>query len=186
MNVESVLLEIDHLAGGRHADHTISPAMRRDPRTRRVFVAITWLLVIELFLGIGALAVPVLLHLRGTDVHFIVWMRLIVVLAMTTTLFYFAWRAHRGYYWAYSRLRLFSKIFPVVALVTAAIPGLYPLWMVTEQIFFSLILLGIAEYLSSDHMREAYAKPPKTPRLPKASGSSGASRAPKVYRGARR
>jgi len=86
MNVESVLLRIDHLAGGRHADHTISPAMRKDPRTHRVFVAITWLLVIELVLGVGALAVPVLLHLRGTDVRFIVWMRLIVVLGMTTTL----------------------------------------------------------------------------------------------------
>jgi hypothetical protein len=66
-----------------------------------------------------------------------------------------------------SRLRLFSKIFPIVALITAAIPGLYPLWMVTEQICFALILLGIAEYLSTDHMREAYAKPPRAPRVPK-------------------
>ncbi len=167
MNVESVLLEIDHLAGGRHADHTISDQMRRDPRTRRVFVAITWLLVVELVLGTGALAVPVMLHLRGDAVPWIVWMRLAIVLAMTTTLFFFAWRAQAGYYWAYSRLRLFSKIFPVVALVTAAIPGLYPLWMVTEQIFFSLILLGIAEYLSTDHMREVYAKPARAPRVPK-------------------
>jgi hypothetical protein len=141
--------------------------MRTDPKTRRVFVAITWLLVVELVLGIGALAVPVMLHLRGDSVPLIVWMRLAIVLTMTTTLFYFAWRAQGGYYWAYSRLRLFSKIFPVVALVTAAIPGLYPLWMVTEQIFFSLILLGIAEYLSTDHMREAYAKPARVPRAAK-------------------
>jgi hypothetical protein len=167
MNIESVLLEIDHLAGGRHADHTISEEMRTDPKTRRVFVAITWLLIVELVLGIGALAIPVMLHLRGDPVPWIVWMRLVIVLGMTTTLFYFAWRAQGGYYWAYSRLRLFSKIFPVVALVTAAIPGLYPLWMVTEQIFFSLILLGIAEYLSTDHMREAYAKPVRAPRVPK-------------------
>ena len=165
MNVESVLLDIDRLAGGRHADHTISDEMRSDPKTRRVFVVITWLLIAELVLGTAALAVPVMLHLRGDAVPFIVWMRLVVVLAMTTTLFYFAWRAQRGYYWAYSRLRLFSKIFPVVALVTAAIPGLYPLWMVTEQIFFSLILLGIAEYLSTDHMREAFAKPARTPKV---------------------
>lgn len=167
MNVESFLLVIDRLAGGRHADHTISVAMRSDPKTRRVFVAITWLLVAELLIGTAALAVAVTLHLRGDDVPWVVWMRLIVVLAMTTTLFYFAWRAQRGYYWAYSRLRLFSKIFPVIALVTAAIPGLYPLWMVTEQIVFSLILLGIGDYLSTDHMREAYAKPPKVPRAPK-------------------
>jgi hypothetical protein len=41
------------------------------------------------------------------------------------------------------------------------------LWMVTEQICFALILLGIAEYLSTDHMREAYAKPPRATRVPK-------------------
>ena len=166
MNVESVLLDIDRIAGGRHADHTISEEMRTDPRTRRVFVAVTWLLALEFLIGTAALAVPVMLQTRQ-EVPWIVWMRLLVVLAMTTTLFYFAWRAQRGFYWAYSRLRLFSKIFPIVALVTAAIPGLYPLWMVTEQIFFALILLGIAEYLSTDHMREAYAKPPKTPRAAK-------------------
>jgi hypothetical protein len=140
--------------------------MRTDPKTRRVFVTITWLLAVELLLGSAALVVPVMLHMRD-HVVWVVWMRLVVVLAMTITLFYFSWRAQRGYYWAYSRLRLFSKIFPVVALVTAAIPGLYPVWMVTEQICFAVILLGIAEYLSTDHMREAYAKPPRTPRVPR-------------------
>src|SRR6185503_13050094 len=163
MNVESVCLEIDRFAGGRHGDHTISEEMRTDPRTRHVFVAITWLLGVELLLATGALAVPVMLQMRD-EVAMVVWMRLVVVLAMTITLFYFAWRAQRGYYWAYSRLRLFSKIFPIVALVSAAIPGLFPLWMVSEQIVFALILLGIAEYLSTSHMREAFAKPPKTPR----------------------
>jgi cation transport ATPase len=163
MNVEKVLLEIDRIAGGRHGDHTISEEMRTDPKTRHVFVAVTSLLVVEFLLGAAALAIPVMLDMRR-EVPWVVWMRLCVVLAMTTTLFYFAWRAQRGYYWAYSRLRLFSKIFPIVALVTAAIPGLYPLWMVTEQIFFALILLGIAEYLSTDHMRAAYAKPPRAHR----------------------
>jgi cation transport ATPase len=166
MNVERVLLEIDRLAGGRHGGHIISESMRTDPKTRRVFVAVTWLLAVELVLASAALAVPVMLHMRH-EVPWVVWMRLVVVLAMTITLFYFAWRAQRGYYWAYSRLRLFSKIFPIVALITAAIPGLYPLWMVTEQICFALILLGIAEYLSTDHMREAYAKPPRAPRVAK-------------------
>jgi cation transport ATPase len=166
MNVESLLLEIDHIAGGRHGNHIISEEMRTDPRTRRVFVAVTWLLVVELVLGTAALVVPVMLQMRH-EVPWIVWMRLVVVLAMTVTLFYFAWRAQRGYWWAYSRLRLFSKIFPIVALTTAAIPGLYPRWMVYEQICFALILLGIAEYLSTSHMREAYAKPVKAPRDPK-------------------
>ena len=164
MNVESVLLEIDRLAGGRHANHTISEELRTDPKTRRAFVTITWLLAAGLLLGLAAVVVAVVLILRGDQVAWVVWMRLVVVLGMTMTLFYFAWRAQRGFYWAYSRLRLFSKIFPIVALVTAAIPGLYPLWMITEQICFALILLGIADYLSTDHMREAYAKPPRVPK----------------------
>ena len=176
MNVERVLLEIDRIAGGRHGDHTISDQMRTDPKTRHVFVAITWLLGAELLLATGALAVPVMLGMRD-EVALVVWMRLLVVLAMTITLFYFAWRAQRGYYWAYSRLRLFSKIFPIVALVTAAIPGLFPLWMVSEQIVFALILLGIAEYLSTSHMRVAFAKPPKSAKVPKApTGRRGANR----------
>jgi len=164
LNVESVLLEIDRLAGGRHANHTISEELRTDPKTRRAFVTITWLLAAGLLLGLAAVVVAVVLILRGDQVAWVVWMRLVVVLGMTMTLFYFAWRAQRGFYWAYSRLRLFSKIFPIVALVTAAIPGLYPLWMITEQICFALILLGIADYLSTDHMREAYAKPPRVPK----------------------
>jgi hypothetical protein len=97
---------------------------------------------------------------------------------MTMTLFYFAWRAQRGFYWAYSRLRLFSKIFPVVTLVIAAIPGLYPLWMVTEQIIFSLILIGVADVLDSDHMRESFPKPKRAVQRAGAeflgAGSTGA------------
>ncbi|MHB8188051.1 MAG: hypothetical protein ACYDDU_18680, partial [Dermatophilaceae bacterium] len=68
MNVESVLLDIDRLAGGRHADHTISAEMRTHPKTRRVFVAITWLLAAELLLGTAAVAVAVMIHVRGGDV----------------------------------------------------------------------------------------------------------------------
>ncbi|WP_426624554.1 hypothetical protein ACPPVW_00150 [Leifsonia sp. McL0607] len=103
--------------------------------------------------------IALVLTLDGALVPFAVWMRSVVVLGMTVTLFYFAWRAQKGYYWAYARLRLFSKIFPVVTLVIAAIPGLYPFWMVTEQIVFSLILIGVADYLDSDHMREAFPRP---------------------------
>jgi len=167
MNVERHLLQIDRLAGGRHADYTISEEMRTNAKTRSAFVAITWLLAAEFVLGIAAVVVAVVLQSRGEDVPWVVWMRSVVVFGMTITLFYFAWRAQHGYYWAYSRLRLFSKIFPIVALVTAAIPGLYPLWMITEQIVFSLILLGISDYLSTDHMREAFPKPPKAPRASK-------------------
>jgi hypothetical protein len=161
MNLERMFLAVDRVAGGKSVEYTITTEMREHPRTRRAFVAIAWLLAAELVLGGAAVIVAVAIALSGTAVPFAVWMRTFVVLAMTVTLLYFAWRASRGYYWAYSRLRLFSKIFPVITLVLAAIPGLYPLWMVTEQILFSLIMIGVADYLSSDHMRDAFPKPPK-------------------------
>ena len=81
----------------------------------------------------------------------------VAFVVVTATLFYFAWRARRGWRWAYLRLRLFAQIFPVITLVMAAIPGLYPVWMVTEQIVFSLIMIGIADFLTSDHMRAVFA-----------------------------
>ncbi|MDN4615651.1 hypothetical protein P5G50_14465 [Leifsonia sp. F6_8S_P_1B] len=159
--MEALLSRLDRLAGGRHAAYTVPEEGLDHPRTRRAFHVIAWLLVVELLIGTAAVAVAVVLAMDGVTVPFPVWMRSVVVLGMTVTLFYFAWRATKGYYWAYSRLRLFSKIFPVVTLVIAAVPGLYPLWMVTEQIVFSLILIGVADYLDSDHMRSAFPKPPR-------------------------
>ena len=47
----------------------------------------------------------------------------------------------------------------MITLVIAAIPGLYPAWMITEQIVFSLIMIGIGDFLTSDHMRDAYRRP---------------------------
>jgi hypothetical protein len=157
--LEALFRRLDRIAGGRQAGYQVPGDRINDPKTRRAFAAIAWLLAIEVLLGFGAVAVALVLVTHGERVPGPVWFRSGVVLAMTMTLFYFAWRAQKGYYWAYSRLRLFSKIFPVVTLVIAAIPGLYPLWMVTEQIVFSLILIGVSDYLSSDHMRATFPKP---------------------------
>lgn len=159
MSFEPIFVKLDRVAGGRHSGVLIPDATRAHPKTRRAFTAITWLLVVELLLGLAVVVVAVVLVSTGTELPWAVWMRSVVVLGITATLFYFAWRAQKGYYWAYSRLRLFSKIFPVVTLVLAAIPNLYPLWMVTEQIIFSLILIGVADYLDSDHMRASFPKP---------------------------
>jgi hypothetical protein len=156
---EPLFRRLDRIAGGRqHAVRAAADSMGH-PRTRRAFVAITWLLVLEFAIGIAAVVVALVLATGGIPVEWPVWMRTVVVLGMTATLFYFAWRASLGYYWGYSRLRLFSKIFPVITLVLAAIPGLYPVWMVTEQIVFSLILIGVADYLDSDHMRSVFPRP---------------------------
>ncbi|WP_144881020.1 hypothetical protein [Microbacterium paraoxydans] len=158
MALEPLFLRLDRIAGGRQAGVLISDAGRTHPRTVRAFTWILWLLVAELVLGVGAVVVALVLAADGDSVPFAVWMRTLVVLAMTGTLFYFAWRARRGWRWAYLRLRLFAQIFPVITLVMAAIPGLYPVWMVTEQIVFSLIMIGIADFLTSDHMRAVFAK----------------------------
>ncbi|MDP5228280.1 MULTISPECIES: hypothetical protein [Arthrobacter] len=161
MSLESLLLRLDRLAGGRQAGVLIAEQHRLHPKTKRAFSWVMWLLVLEFILGFGAVAVALVLAGSGEAVPFAVWMRTVVVLGMTATLFYFAWRATKGWYWAYQRLRLFAQIFPVVTLVIAAIPGLYPLWMVTEQIVFSIVMIGIGDFLTSDHMRAAFRKPEK-------------------------
>ncbi|WP_334147594.1 hypothetical protein [Microbacterium sp.] len=169
MALETLLLRIDRIAGGRQAGVSISEDDRTHPRTRRAFTWIFWLLLVELVLGLGAVVVALLLAVNGEPVSLAVWMRTVIVLAMTATLFYFAWRAAKGWRWAYLRLRLFSQIFPVITLVIAAIPNLYPVWMVTEQIIFSLIMIGIADFLTSDHMRAAFRDP--APEKPQSSAT---------------
>ena len=153
-----ILRKIDKLAGGRKSHLVVPLAGLQAKKTKTAFTWIMWLLAFEFVLGIAAVVVALVLAQGGEDVPLSVWMRTVVVLGMTATLFYFAWRAAQGWWWGYSRLRLFAQIFPVITLVLAAIPGLYPLWMVTEQIIFSLVMIGIGDFLTSDHMREVFNK----------------------------
>lgn len=155
--METFLLRIDRLAGGRMAGYRVDRT--DDPRVNRAFRAITILLVACFLLGIATVVTSAWLTASGEDVGFAVWMRCLVVLGITTTLFYFLWRARAGWYWAIRRLQLFSRIFPVVALVLAAIPGLYPWWVISEQIVFAILLIGVSDYLQSDYVRAAYPKP---------------------------
>jgi len=150
---------LDRLAGGRNFEIRIAEELRIHPRTRRAFNAVVWILCAELLVGSVAIVVGVVLAMAGESVSWAVWFRGLVVFGITVTLFYFVWRAVVGYYWAYSRLRLFSSIFPIVTLVIAAIPGMYPFWMIAQQVFFSFLLFGVASILWSDHMRKAFAKP---------------------------
>lgn len=162
MPFESLLLRLDRIAGGRQAHIRIAEDDRTHLRTRRAFRWIFWLLAVEMVLGVAAVVIALVIAASAGSiaaVPFAVWMRTLIVLAMTVTLLYFAWRAALGWRWAYQRLRLFAQIFPVITLVMAAIPGLYPAWMVTEQIVFSLIMIGIADFLTSDHMRSVFRKP---------------------------
>jgi len=166
--LEPLFLRLDRLGGGRRL---AGIRMRQDAEsraaTRRGFAGIFWILVGELVIGAVAIAVA-----AATSASMpAVWFRGVAVLAITLTLLYFAWRAWLGWYWAYSRLRLFSRIFPIVTLVIAAWPGLYPLWMTIEQIIFSLLLIGIGDILTSDHFRAAFPKPAR-PTAPSAEPST--------------
>ncbi|GAB2969562.1 hypothetical protein [Frigoribacterium salinisoli] len=164
-------LQIDRFAGGRQRAYVIREDMRQHPRTVLAFQRLRWLLVALTVVSTGAVVIAVALSDSGHVVPLAVWVRCAAVLGITLTLYVFAWRAQLGWWWAYSRLRLFSRIFPVVTLVVASIPGLYPAWMVLEQIVFSFLLVGISAVLSSRHMREAFPKP-------EASAAAGAGPEP--------
>ncbi len=158
---EPMFRVLDRVAGGRMAERMIREDLRDHPRTIRSFAGILWILLAEMVIGTAAVVIAIVLEVNGADVGWAVWFRGLVVLAITLTLLYFAWRASLGYYWAYSRLRLFSRIFPIITLVIATIPGLYPYWMLIEQIVFSLLLIGIGDILTTDHMRSAFPRPTK-------------------------
>lgn len=167
---EPLFLRLDRMAGGRRlAGRRVDLAQH--PRTHRGFVGILWILGAEIVVGLIAVAVAVVLAVNGQPPMWAVWFRSIAVLAITATLLYFAWRASLGWYWAYSRLRLFSRIFPIVTLVIAAIPGLYPLWMTIEQIVFSLLLIGVGDILTGDVMRETFPRPVKPDAAVKSEGA---------------
>ena len=159
MDPERLLALVDRVAAGRWAAHRIDPALRADPRTRVAFTRVTWLLLAEFVIGGGAVVEAVLSARDGRGVSLIVWWRLVVIFGIATTLFYFVWRARLGFWWAYSRLRLFSLVFPVVAVSTCLVPGLYPAWMIAEQLLFSAVLLEVRRVLSTPHLRTAYARP---------------------------
>lgn len=161
--VERWLSRVDRVAGGRHARYRVPRDGLVRPRTLASFRVVTWLLVAELVLGAAAVGDAAYHVAHGHRVTQLVWMRLVVIFAMTATLFYFVARARVGLWWAYSRLRLFAKIFPLVALVSSTVPGLYPGWMVVEQVAFALVLVVVAEVLSADGMRAAFPRPVAAP-----------------------
>ena len=155
---------VDRLAGGRQHAYVVREDMRSHPRTVRAFQRIRTLLIGETAIGLTAIVIAVVLSSSGISVPWAVWFRSTVVLMLTLSLYVFAWRAQLGYYWAYSRMRLFSRIFPLVTVVVASFPGLYPTWMVVEQLVFSGLMVGIAVQLSGPVMRSAFPAPPKASR----------------------
>jgi hypothetical protein len=157
-------LRVDRLAGGRQHAYVVREDMRSHPRTVRAFQRIRTLLIGETAIGLAAIVIAVIVASHGVHVPWAVWFRSTVVLMLTLSLYVFAWRAQLGYYWAFSRMRLFSRIFPLVTVVVASFPGLYPTWMVVEQLVISGLMVGIAVQLSSPAMRAAFPAPPQRAR----------------------
>lgn len=158
-HLERLARACDRIGGGRHAAYRVREEVSSDPRTRRTFRHVAGLLVVVFLLGSGAVGEAILQTVEGAPVSGIVWWRLMVIFLIAATLFYFLWRASLGLWWAYSRLRLFSVVFPVIAVTTCLIPGLYPAWMIAEQIAFSTVLVVIFRLLSARHLREGYTHP---------------------------
>ncbi|GAA4685174.1 hypothetical protein [Frondihabitans cladoniiphilus] len=156
--------QVDRLAGGRQHAYVVRQDMREHPTTVRTFRTFRWLLLGEVTVGVSAILIAIVLTAHGVVVPWAVWFRSTVVLMITLSLYVFAWRAQLGYYWAYARLKLFSRIFPVVTLIIACIPGLYPTWMVVEQIVFSALMVAIALLLSTRHMRAVFPAPARLGR----------------------
>ncbi len=163
MDIEPVARTLDKIAGGRHSADRVPEAVHTDPRTKRSFRVVGWLLVVVLVLGASAVGEAVLKTRQGVHESWIIWWRLVVIFLIATTLFYFLWRAAAGLWWAYSRLRLFSIVFPVVAIGTCLVPGLYPGWMIAEQVAFSLVLLVVWRVLSATHLREGFDRARRVP-----------------------
>jgi len=154
-----LLRPLDRFAGGRHRDRVAPADVVGHRAPTRIFRGMRAMLLVELTVGVLAALAAVILTARGYEVSAAVWLRTCGVLAITVTLYYFAVRAAEGYYWAYQRLRLFTIVFPIVTLVTASIPGLYPLWMTIEQVIFSLILIAVGDLLASAPLRIAFPRP---------------------------
>ena len=154
--MERVFVAVDRLAAGRHATATGSAVRLAQPRVGRTFWWVLAMLVVLVLISAVTVATAAWLTWRGERIAPVGWLRGVVALVITCTLFYFWFRARRGFVWAWSRLTLFSKIFPLVTLAIAAVPHLLPVVMVTEQIVFSMVLLAMAWTLDTATMRAAF------------------------------
>ncbi|AXG13430.1 hypothetical protein [Intrasporangium calvum] len=159
MDVEVVARVLDRIGGGRKARLRVPPEHTEHPESRRTLADVAMGITAAFSLDVAAVLLAVVRTEMGASMSWIVWTRLVMISLLTASLYYFVWRAQRGWWWAYSRLRLFSVVFPVVAVASCFIPGLYPTWMIIEQVVLAVILLVVATLLNSRHLRAAYVKP---------------------------
>jgi hypothetical protein len=163
VDVEAVARVLDRIGGGRKARLRVPAEHTEHPESRRILADVATGITAAFSLDVAAVLLAVVRTEMGAQLSWIVWIRLVMISLLTASLYYFVWRAQHGWWWAYSRLRMFSIIFPVVAVATCFIPGLYPTWMIIEQVVLAAILLVVAKLLHSRHLREAYVRPGSPP-----------------------
>lgn len=171
VQLEPLFRRVDRLAGGRDRDHRVPGAAA--PGAARALTIVAIILVACTLLGAGTVVAVFWLFATGHDVSLPVWVRGLVILGITASLFYFLWRAWVGWYWAFRRLQLFTRVFPVVAIALSAIPGFFPTWMIIEQLVFAALLVASAVILSSAPIRAAFPKPDRSPKKLARPGSAG-------------
>lgn len=159
MDVEAVARVLDRIGGGSKAHLRVPAEHVQHPETRRILADVATGITAAFSLDVAAVLLAVLRSELGVSLSWIVWMRLVMISLLTASLYYFVWRAQHGWWWAYSRMRLFTIIFPTVAVATCLVPGLYPTWMIIEQVVLAGILIVVARLLNSRHLRAAYVKP---------------------------
>ncbi|WP_232531649.1 hypothetical protein [Microbacterium halophytorum] len=171
MQLEPLFRRVDRLAGGRDRDFRVPGAAA--PGAAKALAIVGVILVVCLLLGGGTVIAVFWLFAAGHDVSLPVWVRGLVILGITASLFYFLWRAWIGWYWAFRRLQLFTRVFPIIALALTAIPGFFPTWMIVEQLVFAALLVAATVILSSAPIRAAFPKPDRPSRRLARPGSAG-------------
>ncbi len=79
------------------------------------------------------------------------WTHALIVCAFAAVLLTVVRRAATGARGAVRRLRIISVVLPVVSLLEAVIPGLFPTWMRLEQLLYAALLLAVALLVRAPH-----------------------------------
>ncbi|GAA0421569.1 hypothetical protein GCM10010357_48680 [Streptomyces luteireticuli] len=88
-----------------------------------------------------------------------VWVRGVIVVAISAVLIALAGRAFRGSRSAYLRMRVMSTVAPLAIVVIVALPhDGFPVWMKAEQSFVGLLLAAVAVMTGRKDVRRAYPR----------------------------
>ncbi|GAA3066112.1 hypothetical protein GCM10020000_57660 [Streptomyces olivoverticillatus] len=135
----------------------VSEADLRHPVSLKAFRRVKALVGSYLALSVLTLAVIALLRNDAAVVNPAVWVRGTIVVGSALLTCAFAARTARGSRGAYRRLRIVSGVMVIAIAAIIALPGMFPLWMKTEQAVCGLLLLGVVMVVNGRHLRSLFA-----------------------------